>query len=296
MDFYISWSHSDPIFSDYFNVCPILVSAVPENKHRFKRFKNPPSSLIVDSGAIFYSNNKRKAKLTDVLNTQISMIEHITSDTRVHLVHVDVPLFNRESLSDKYMALEKNLYNAFEYMNLFTRSNLPKNIKPLAVIQGYDIPSIRYTIFELKKMGYKKFGLGSLLNRRPIEQIAFIKSASELVGPENLHVFGVTGIPQLIQMSALNISSFDSTRPTMTAVYHQLFYSKPFRTYLISDSKVDKTMTRIKKPLECDCPVCIDSPYDIFNLSHRKYTKLRALHNYYHFLKTVEYITCGKEY
>lgn len=295
MKFYISWSHSDPIFSDYFKGCPILVSAVPENKQSFKKFKNSPSELIVDSGAIYYST-KRKVKLIEILNTQISMVECVSSNARVNFVHVDEPLFNRESLSDKYMALEKNLYNAFEYMNLFIKSNLPKNIKPIAVIQGYDIPSIKYTIFELKKMGYKKFGLGSLLNRRPVEQITFIRCASELVGPKNLHVFGVTGIPQLIQMATLNIYSFDSTRPTMTAVYHQLFYSKPFRTYLISDSKIDKTMTRIKKPLECGCPVCIDSPYDIFNLSHRNYTKLRAVHNYYHFSKTIEEIACGKEY
>jgi 7-cyano-7-deazaguanine tRNA-ribosyltransferase len=290
MDFYISWSHSDAIFSDYFNDCSMLISAIPSNKNFTKKFNTLPSKLIFDCGALFYARNPGKFKLENVLDIQLSMVETVPSSIPITLVHLDEPLLHKNTLSEKYSSVERTIFNAYEYINLIQQKNYPNNVSLMGVIQGYDISSTLYCIHELRKLGYKKFGLGSMLSRGVNEQIGYINEVSKEVGPENLHVFGVTGVKQIKEMSKLKIASFDSSRPTMVAAYHQVFYSNPFRTLLISESKITKTQERIFKPLNCDCPVCKIQPKDILNLSHRKYTKIRSVHNYYHLVKTIKEI------
>ncbi|MDR6123508.1 7-cyano-7-deazaguanine tRNA-ribosyltransferase [Bacillus sp. SLBN-46] len=288
MDFYISWSHSDAIFCDYFDECCMLISAVPDNKYGVKKFKKKPQKLIIDSGALFYSKNPGKYKLKDILEIQKFIIDSAPPDIPIKLVHLDEPLLNKNTLSEKFSSVEKTLFNAYEYLNLMNKSNLPKNVSLMGVIQGYDMPSTKYCIFELKKMGFENLGLGSMLARSPLEQVRYMKSVTEIVGPENLHIFGVTGIEQIKEMAKLNILSFDSSRPTMVAAFHQIFYSNPFRTYVISESNVKRRNLVISKPLYCQCPVCMKEPQDILNISHRYYMKLRSIHNYYHLAKTIE--------
>jgi 7-cyano-7-deazaguanine tRNA-ribosyltransferase len=290
LDFYISWSHSDAIFSDYFDSCPMLVSAIPDNKHALKRFSNFPSKLIIDSGALYYSKNQRVKNLKEIMETQMFLIDSIPDTIPIKIVHLDEPLVQKHTLSEKYDSVERTLFNALEHMKLFSSLKSTENVSMIGVIQGYDFPSIQYSIHELKKMGYKNFGLGSLLNKSAKEQIKYIKYVTELVGPENLHIFGVTGIEQIKHMAKLKISSFDSSRPTMVAAFFQVFYSEPFRTFLISTSKINRSQRRIEKPLECNCPICIENPYEILNTSHRTYMKKRSVHNYYHLVKTIEKI------
>lgn len=290
LDFYVSWSHSDAIFSDYFDSCPMLISAIPENKNTLKRFSNYPSKLIIDSGALYYAQKKGIKSLKEIMDTQMFLIDSIPDTLPIKIVHLDEPLLDKNSLSEKYESVERTLFNALEHMKLFNSIKSPKNVSMIGVIQGYDFPSIQYSIHELKKMGYTSFGLGSLLNKSAKEQIKYIKYASSFVGPENLHIFGVTGIEQIKQMANLKICSFDSSRPTMAAAFFQVMYSNPFRTYVISSSKVNKPQKRIEKPLNCNCPICLVNPYDILNISHRYYMKKRSVHNYYHLVKTIENI------
>ncbi|MGD6893741.1 tRNA-guanine transglycosylase [Bacillus infantis] len=290
MDFYISWSHSDAIFSDYFDDCCMLISAIPENKLGLNKFQNKPRKLIIDSGALYYSKYPDKYKLKDVLDIQKYIIDSAPSDIPIKIVHLDEPLLNKNTLSEKFNTVEKTIFNAYEYANLIEKFRLPKNISLMGVIQGFDIPSTNYCIHELRKMGYKSFGLGSMLARSPAEQIKYIKAVAKIIDAKDLHIFGVTGIKQIKEMAKINISSFDSSRPTMVAAFHQVIYSKPFRTYLISESKVTKVQERISRPLECSCPICQIEPTDILKITHRKYMRLRSIHNYYHLLKTIEEI------
>ncbi|MEH7255608.1 queuine tRNA-ribosyltransferase [Neobacillus niacini] len=290
MDFYISWSHSDAIFCDYFDECCMLISAVPDNKYGIKKFKKKPKKLIIDSGALFYSKNPGKYKLRDILEIQKFIIDSAPPDIPIKLVHLDEPLLNKNTLSEKFSSVEKTLFNAYEYVNLLDKSKLPENVSLMGVIQGFDIPSTKYCIYELKKMGFKNFGLGSMLVRNPEEQVRYMKSVAEIIGPEHLHIFGVTGIQQMKEMAKLKILSFDSSRPTMVAAFHQIFYSNPFRTYVISQSNVKRKKLVISKPLYCQCPVCMKEPTDILNISHRDYMKLRSIHNYYHLGKTIDEI------
>lgn len=239
---------------------------------------------------MFYLRNK-KYTLRDVYQTQIEMLSSIITDSLlVKIVPLDEPLLNKRTLSEKYHAVEKTILHAYEYMDLFIKKSFSKNTQLIGVVQGYDKPSLQYSVYELKKMGYTSFAIGSLLNLPSYQQIEYIKFVADLVGACNLHVFGVTRLEAIKEMLKVKITSFDSSRPTMAAVYHQLFYSSPFRTYLVNNSKVEKTMPKLSKPLPCDCPVCQKNPNLLFQITHRKYTLLRSVHNYYHFNQTIESI------
>jgi 7-cyano-7-deazaguanine tRNA-ribosyltransferase len=290
LDFYISWSHSDAVFCNYFDRCPMLISAIPDNKNAFKKFKKFPGKLIIDSGALYYSKQSSKSYLRNIFELQRYIIDSTPTNLQINIVHLDEPLLNKNTLSKKYEAVERTLFNANEHMNLFKREGFSENISIMGVIQGYDFPSIHYSIYELKKMGYTHFGIGSMLSRNANDQIDYMNYLSQSLSPENLHVFGVTGIPQMKVMSELNIKSFDSSRPTMVAAFFQVMYSNPFRTYLISGSKVGRTQPILEKPLPCSCPVCLENPEDIMKMSHRKYMKLRSIHNYYHLMKAIDQI------
>jgi 7-cyano-7-deazaguanine tRNA-ribosyltransferase len=290
VDFYISWSHSDAVFCDYYDECCMLISAVPENKNGIKKFNRKPKKLIIDSGALYYSKNPGKYKLKDILDIQKFIIDSTPSDIPIQLVHLDEPLLNKVTLSEKFSSIEKTIFNAYEYLNLIDQSRLPSNVTLMGVIQGYDMPSTKYCLHELRRIGYKNFGLGSMLARNSEEQIQYMRFVSEIVGSDNLHIFGVTGIQQINEMARLKITSFDSSRPTMVAAFHQIIYSSPFRIYLISHSEVKRSQQRISKPLFCECPICIKKPDDILNTSHRDYMKLRSVHNYYHLSKTIDEI------
>lgn len=284
LDFYVGWSHSDAFFCDFFPNCPILISAIPDNRGTLKRFKHKPKKLILDCGSVFYVKQKSRPPLKDIFSIQISLLEDCEADTNVQLVHFDEPMLNKTTLSDRYKAMERTLFNAYEYLNLFTLANLQKSVQPMGVIQGYDKASIEFSAYELTKMGYKKFGIGSLLTKHYTRQIEMIQYAADIVGPLNLHVFGVTGIPQMRAMVEMGVCSFDSTRPTMAAAFFQVFYSRPFRTFFLSESRAKLTSPRLSSPLPCECPVCTENAYDILIPSPRNYMKLRSIHNYYHLM------------
>lgn len=290
MKFYVGWSHSDAMYSDIFEGCPMLISAVPENNRPLRRFRVQPRSLIVDSGALYYNAPGKAQKLRDIFNRQLEVIQDASPETDISLVHVDKPMLNQNSLSARYAAMEKTLYNAYEYLGLFRKSSLSNRVKALGVVQGFDRASLRFAALELLKMGYENFGVGSLIGRNVEEQMDFVEQVAEIVGADRLHVFGVTGIPQIRRMAELRVASFDSTRPTMVAAYYQVFYSNPFRTYVLSASKVANRNRTISEPLPCECPVCEKNSDGLLIPSPRVYMKMRSIHNYYHFVKTIEEI------
>ncbi|AYB47927.1 queuine tRNA-ribosyltransferase [Paenibacillus lautus] len=281
MEFYVGWSHSDAIFTNYFPNSPILVSGVPDNRGAIRRSKIKPEKLILDCGSVFYVKQKSRPTLKEIYNIQTSMLEECRPRS-AYLVHFDEPMFTKTTLSEQYMAMERTLFNAYEYLNLFSISVLPNYVEPMGVIQGFDEASIEFSAYELTKMGYKNFGIGSLLTKNHKRQIQMIKCAADVVGPNNLHVFGVTGIPQMHAMVEIGVRSFDSTRPTMAAAFFQVFYSRPFRTYFLSKSHAKISSPRLDEPLPCDCPICRENAADLFIPSPREYMRLRSVHNYYH--------------
>lgn len=288
MDFYISWSHSDAYFINYFPDCFMLVSAVPDNRGTLKRFQKRPRKLLVDCGSVYYVRKKERPSLKEVFEIQASIYEGCPDSTEITLVHFDEPMLHKETLSQKYYSMERTLFNAHEFITLI-KSLKDDRLGCMGVIQGYDEASIIYSIHELQKMGYTKFGIGSLLSKSLREQIAIIKLASSIVGASNLHVFGVTGILQIKTMIDLGIASCDSSRPTMAAAYYQVFYSNPFRTYYLAESRVrPNSMFRIESPLPCLCPICENNAREILIPSPREYMRLRSIHNYFHLKEAID--------
>jgi 7-cyano-7-deazaguanine tRNA-ribosyltransferase len=296
VDFYVSWSHSDALFTDYYPNCSVLISALPDNRLALKRFNNKPQKLMIDCGSVFYVKKNERPTLKEVFDIQLTLVEDCPSSSKVTLVHFDEPMLNKQNLSERYAAMERTLFNAYEYLKVYDRLSLPKNFSCMGVIQGFDRSSIRYAAHELKKLGYVKFGIGSLLGKGYTQQLQLINYATEVVGASNLHVFGVTGIPQMLSMVNMGIASFDSTRPTMAAAYYQVFYSQPFRTYFLATSRAKlSSKNRLSEPLPCECPVCEVSAKEILKPSPREYMKLRSLHNYYHLVKTFNEMIEQKE-
>lgn len=289
MDFYISWSHSDAPYTDYFPECPMLISSLIDNRGVLKRINKKPKKIIIDCGSVYHAKQNKRPQLTEIFDNQMSLLEDCSQDAKITLVHFDEPMLNKNNLSERYNAMERTLFNAYEYLHIFKSKKIGGLATCMGVIQGYDQPSIIHSALELKKMGYNFFGVGSLLAKGQADQIRFIQYAAEIVGSSNLHVFGVTGIRQMNSMIKLGVASFDSSRPTMAAAFFQVFYSEPFRTYFLEESRARPTTpNRLSEPLPCDCPICENDSKDILIPSPRNYMKLRSIHNYYHLMKTIE--------
>ncbi len=287
MIFYISWSHSDPVYCDYFSNCSMLISPSGVNSSfKISNWPNQPQRVILDSGAYYYLNyDGPPVNQGEVFRKQLRIIRGIQVETI--LCHLDHPINPRNSTQvPVFQAMERTLGNACEFLELYQRHKLHKNplFKLLAVIQGVDHNSIKYCAGELKRMGYELFGLGSLAPLfNPTEIVERIKVAAEAVGGENLHIFGISRIDVIAQLNKLGIRSMDSTRPMKAAYHNAVFYSNPFRIYGIGGSQNENRYKMIlKQPLPCPCPTCTNTPELLLKTGSRKYTKARALHNYYH--------------
>lgn len=219
---------------------------------------------------------------------QLKMIEGSNVPTAV--CHFDMPLIPWDDCAERnFRRIETTIGNAYEFMELFTRANLPKNIKSLGVIQGYDVPSIKFCARELVRLGFDRFGLGSLATLyHPNEIISRVKAAMEVVGT-NLHIFGISNTELIFKLAQMGINSFDSSRPIRAAIYNIVFYSRPFRSFLIKGAKNKSSrISVIHEPLPCNCPVCRNDPYVLLRTGKKKFHNLRALHNYYHLVREIQ--------
>ena len=290
MEFYISWSHSDPIYSNYFSNSNFLISPANVNANfNMTDWKKNPEHVLIDSSAYYYlSHNKKLPTQKEIFKKQINLINTIKCP--VSICHLDNPINNdNQSQAKIYSRIERTLSNAYEFTYLFSKYNLNQNnkINKLGVIQGTNKLSIEFCANELKKMGFEKFGLGSLAQLyNPNEIISRIKIASEIVGGENLHIFGISRIDIIEKLNNLNVKSLDSTRPIMAAIYKGVFYSDPFKTYGIKAANNSSRYAQVlDEPLNCNCPVCQSNPNLILKLGSYRYKHARAIHNYYHLIK-----------
>jgi 7-cyano-7-deazaguanine tRNA-ribosyltransferase len=290
MDFYISWSHSDPIYHYYFDRCNVLISpyGVNGNFNLGKWFKQP-NKIIIDCGAYSYLNKSGKpANQTSIFKKQMRIIKGL--NTSAIICHLDHPINPNESKqSQVFLSIERTIGNAYEFNMLLEKNGLKesKNIKPLAAIQGCDSASLSYCAEELKRIGFRTFGLGSLARLyNPNEILQRVKTVANIVGAENLHLFGFSRLDIIKELKALNLKSIDSSRPMKAAIHNSVFYSAPFRTYGISGSKNEASFGKVlHKPLPCFCPACLENPNMLLQSGHNRATKARAIHNYHHLVK-----------
>lgn len=266
----------------------LISPANTQASFQLKLWSNQPQQVIIDSSSFYYlSNTNNLPPQKHVFKQQLRIIDK--TQCPVTLCHLDNPINpKRSDITSTFLAIEKTLGNAYEFLELFHKCNLVNNpqIRPMGVIQGSDIVSIKFCANELKRLGFKKFGLGSLAPLyNPAVILKRIKAATEVIGGENLHIFGISRLDIIKELKHHKIISLDSTRPMKAAIYNAIFYSNPFRTYGVYLAKNAAKYSKIlKEPLNCSCPSCQHDPYLMLKTGTKKSINARAIHNYYHLL------------
>jgi len=290
--FYASWYPGDPNYSEYDSNSAMLISVTSVSRvWRLTSLKTLPKHLIIDSGGFRYATTESKSPSPKtVFQQQMAMIGSVKRS--VTLCALDQPILNRLSLVERDRAIYRTIANAYEFKRLVADEQHAHPITQLAIVQGYDIPSLRRCARELQKIGFHRYGIGSMAQLyHPDEIIARIKAVSDILG-QGVHVFGVSGIRLIREMRVAGAESIDSTTPVTSAKYNILLYSNPYRRFIIADSRTGRDAERggerITHPLPCDCPVCRDGPNpELLQHGTRRYVYLRSLHNYWHLARAI---------
>ena len=291
MNFFISWSFSDPHYASFMPGVNLLVSPSGVSQSwNISHFQVQPERYIIDSGAFALMNHESEWSQKKVFSIQSNMLNGVTVPTWVG--HFDQPIPpSCESHSAVYQRIETTLVQAYEFNNLFAKAKFPQHVKKLGVIQGNSFESVRFCARELSRLEFDLYGIGSLVplfNTQTIMER--IMGALEIVGPR-LHVFGVSSLEVIEQLIRLKVESCDSSRPIKSAFYGDVFYSNPFRTFLVPTARRIQASEVLEEPLPCMCPVCSKNPWDIMASGSKKETHLRAIQNYFHLRAEIEAMT-----
>lgn len=304
MDFYVSWSHSDPLYQLYDKRCSMLISTTAVSTiWQLSRFSVLPYQVMLDSGSYSYvAHGLPLPRPKSIFKRQLTILAD--SDIATIVCAVDKPMLGKYlSLTERNQAIDKTIANAWELKMLmaeYTKSCvLDKHrkhpIEPLAIIQGYDPPSLKYCARQLWEMGYAHFGIGSMAHLYNTDEIVRrVKIVQAVVGPA-IHVFGVSAISTMQQLKELGVASVDSARPIKASIYNEILYSEPYRRFGIADSHFQPGGSKFgpqkmlnQLSIACPCPVCNNSiNHDILKLGVRRHLLKRAIHNYYHIKKMI---------
>lgn len=284
LNFYICWTDSDPLYHDYYPGCNVLISLnhIPQ-VWNITRFGQQPGNVIVDSGAfVLLSNPQKKLLQKEVFNQQLKTIENV--ECPAILCHLDYPIPGLlKNPLEVYRRLEITIANAHEFMALFKSAKLPSHYKTMGIIQGHNYDTINFCARELGRLNFDYMGIGSLATLYSRELILErVNYALDAAPGKKLHIFGITGIQTINHLIKMGIYSFDSSRPMKEAIYNCIFYSQPFRRFVIKGSRTNRELPLLEKLLPCPCPVCKENPDLITGIGTKKAINYRALHNYYH--------------
>lgn len=293
MKFYAAWYPGDPNYAVHDSDCAMLISVTSVSRvWRLASLKALPQNLMIDSGGFRYATAESKPPSPkEVFRQQITMLGSV--NRRVTLCALDHPILpNRLSSVQRDRAIYRTIANAYEFKRLANDTRHGKQITQLAIVQGYDIPSLRRCARELQKIGFDRYGIGSMAQLyHPDEIVARIRTVTDTLG-QSVHVFGVSGIRFIREMIAAGAESIDSTTPVTSAKYNILIYSNPYRRLVIANSRagrnVERGGERISQPLACDCPVCKSGESaELLQHGTRHHVYLRSLHNYWHLARAI---------
>jgi tRNA-guanine family transglycosylase len=289
MQYYISWTHSDPIYHQYIRNLGVLVSPPNVNlQWQVTAWPLLPATLIIDSGAYQYYREGRAPDPSAVLTRQLQRVRATQVPTAI--CHLDVPMLGTRNFTELDRRVRQSLKHAQWLRDYIAQTGFPAHIRPLAVIQGYDVPSIYNVAQLLADMGYDSFAVGSLAGmvaNGKDELLRRVEAALEAVGP-NLHILGVGSVNLLTALARLGVQSADSGAPIREAWHGGIFYSRPFRRYKIASPyfrewrRTYSFSELLTAPQPCDCPVCLEDSSRLLEVQGKHYVNLRALHNCYH--------------
>jgi 7-cyano-7-deazaguanine tRNA-ribosyltransferase len=209
-------------------------------------------------------------------------------DLKVVLCALDYPIFNPKlSSNEKDRCITQTIAYAYEMKTHFERMKPKSNIQAMAIIQGYDVDSLRFCAHELKSIGFCWYGLGSLLAVRQNVPVLLerVRTVIDEIGP-NLHIFGISNISTVRKLKQLGVTSFDSARSAKSAMYNQIFFytsNKLISIEIRGNSNIEIPIPPELLHYPCDCPICKGHiNHAITIIGKRKNIALRAIHNYWH--------------
>ena len=293
MRFYVSWYHGDPLYQCYDDECSMLISPTSvASDWTLRRLPALPRRVMIDSGGYRYmSVHHGLPTPKEVFEQQLSMVD----DTGVPatLCALDFPMAERGlSSKERDRRLTQTLSYAYDFRRLIDLHGLDDKVGYMAIVQGYDVPSLIACAREYKAMGFTSYGVGSLVGLYAFQEIVDrVKAVVSVVG-EGVHVFGLSSTRTIRALARIGAASVDSSCPVKSAAYNEILYSRPFRRYGILGRNGEPTGTIpgercLSKPLSCSCPICRENAADILRVGDRRYTAKRAIHNYYHFKASV---------
>jgi queuine/archaeosine tRNA-ribosyltransferase len=292
--FYVSWYHGDPLYQCYDDECCMLVSPTSvASDWTLRRLPALPRKVMIDSGGFRYMTVYNKMPTPrEVFEQQLRMLKD--TDVPATLCALDFPMAERNLSSNEWdRRLTQTLSFAYDFRRLIDLYRLDRDIEFMAIVQGYDVPSLVACARELKTMGFTSYGVGSLVGLYAFQEILDrVKAVISVVG-EGVHVFGLSSTRTLRALARIGATSVDSSRPVKSAAYNEILYSKPFRRYGILGKDGEPTgiiprMRCLSEPLNCDCPICRENASDILQVGDRRYIARRAIHNYYHFKASIQ--------
>ena len=302
MDYYISWTHSDPIYQQHLPGSRVLVSPPSVNlSWTVNRWPIAPHSLLVDSGAFQHYRTGRKIMPEQVLRRQVALVDN--TPVPVGLCHLDVPMMGAHNLDELNLRMHQSLLNARWLIEQAIHYPLPEHARLIGVIQGYSRESIYNSALALAEMGYTNFALGSLARMVASsrnELVSRVEAALEAVGPR-IHVLGVSSVAVLPELARLGIESTDSGAPIHEAWRGGIFYSRPFRRFKLASPRMREWSRTysfaeiLDAPLPCDCPVCREDSTRLMHPQGKIYINLRALHNTYHLAREIADLSSAEQ-
>lgn len=286
MDFYVSWYHGDPLYQLYDHECDMLISPTSvSGQWTLREFPRLPRRLMIDSGGYRYMiTGGRLPSPRQAFEAQLRILGNLRIPTV--LCALDHPMAEPDLSSNELdRRITQTIANAYEFRLLADMYDLEREVDFMAIIQGYDQASITHCAQELKAIGFRFYGVGSLAGLQKYQQTLDRVGAAVAVVGQGVHVFGVSGIKTIRALKKIGVTSIDSSRPAKSAAYNELLYARPFRRYgILVDGQPTGTIRKRKclaKPLPCECPVCQRNSSDILQVGRREFIRLRAVHNYY---------------
>ncbi len=295
MKYFVSWTHSDPVYQQHLPAVRVLVS--PPNVSQTWRASDwncQPEELIVDSGAFQHHRAGRSPAPEEILEQQLRIVGGLS--VPVAICHLDVLMVGVRSPDEASDRAVRNLTHASWLIRQIEAHNLRPIVEPIGVIQGQSVEQVYYVAQALADMGYARFALGSMAAKVAGARdhvLRRVEAALEAVGPR-LHILGVSSVAVLAALSRLGIESVDSGTPIKEAARGGLLYSEPFRRYKLPSAHFYEWRRSyslaeiIEAPLPCDCPVCVEDPGQIMEPHGKRFVNLRAIHNYHHLRRAVE--------
>lgn len=292
MDYYISWTHSDPIYQQQLTNIRTLVS--PPNVSQswtIRDWPALPAALIVDSGAFQHYRTGRSPTPQAALSRQLQIIADLPLPAGI--CHLDAPLIGTRNLAELERRTTETLSNARWLMQHSITYGLPPNVQPIGVIQGYSVERVYVVAQALADMGYTAFAVGSLaalVANDQAEVLRRVEAALEAVGT-NIHILGVSSFAIVAELARLGVQSADSGAPMHEAWRGGIIYSQPLRRYKIPSAHFQEwrrsyTFAEIlERPLPCECPVCREDSARLMQPRGKPFVNLRALHNCYHLMR-----------